>query len=67
MKSVLIEGLIDKILDVDEDIKSSNLKQLVAAKYEVVKYKKLTILKDIQKIFKEKIDEYTEAVEKRGG
>ena len=67
LKSVLIEGLIDKILDVDEDIKSSNLKQLVAAKYEVVKYKKLTILKDIQKIFKEKIDEYTEAVEKRGG
>ncbi|MBO6243433.1 MAG: DUF2357 domain-containing protein, partial [Clostridia bacterium] len=36
LKSVLIEGLIDKILDVDEDIKSSNLKQLVAAKYEVV-------------------------------
>ncbi len=66
LKSVLIEGLIDKILDVDEDMKSSNLKQLVAAKYEVVKYRKLTVIKDIQKIFKEKIDEYTKMVEKRG-
>jgi len=67
LKSVIVEGLIDKILDVDEDIKSSKLKQLVAAKYEVVKYKKLTILRDIQKIFKEKIDQYTNKVEKKRG
>jgi len=67
LKNVIIEGLIDKILDVDEDIKSSKLKQLVAAKYEVVKYKKLSVIQDIQKIFREKIDEYTKNVEKKRG
>ena len=42
---------------------SRQLHQLVAEKYEVIKYKKMAVLQDIQKIFKKHIDLYEEMVE----
>ena len=38
------------MLDVDDDITKEQLRQLVAEKYEVIKYKKMAVLQGIQKI-----------------
>lgn len=64
LKNIMVEGIIDKMLDVDNDITSQELKQLVAARYEVVRYKRMEVLQEIQKIFKKSIDNYTQNVEK---
>ena len=39
---------------------------MVAEKYEVIKYKKMAVLQDIQKIFKKNIELYEEKVEMKG-
>lgn len=66
IKAILMEQMIDKILDLDEDITEEQLKQLVAEKYEVIKYKKMQVLRDIQNVFKEHIKKYEEMIETEG-
>lgn len=63
IKALVVEQMLDKIMDCDEDITEEQLQQLVAEKYEVIKYKKMAVLQDIQKIFKKHIDKYEEMVE----
>lgn len=65
IKTIVLEQMIDKMLDLDENITEEQLKQMVAEKYEVIKYKKMAVLQDIQKIFKKHIDYYEERVETR--
>lgn len=66
IKGVILEQILDKMLDVDEDITEEQLRQMVAEKYEVIKYKKMAVLQDIQKIFKKYIDQYEDMVEMKG-
>ena len=66
VKALVIEQMLDKMLDLDEEITEEQLKQLVAEKYEVIKYKKMAVLQDIQKIFKKYINQYEEMVEAKG-
>ncbi len=66
IKGVILEQMLDKMLDVDEDITEEQLRQMVAEKYEVIKYKKMAVLQDIQKIFKKYIDQYEDMVEMKG-
>ena len=66
IKGVILEQMLDKMLDVDEDITEEQLRQMVAEKYEVIKYKKMAVLQDIQKIFKKYIDRYEDMVEMKG-
>lgn len=63
VKAIILEQMLDKMIDLDEDITEEQLHQLVAEKYEVIKYKKMAVLQDIQKIFKKHIDLYEEMVE----
>lgn len=63
VKALILEQMLDKMIDLDEDITEEQLHQLVAEKYEVIKYKKMAVLQDIQKIFKKHIDLYEEMVE----
>ena len=63
IKGIVVEQMLDKMLDIDEDITEEQLRQLVAEKYEVIKYKKMAVLQDIQKIFKKYIDRYEDMVE----
>ena len=67
IKNIMMEQLIDKMLDIDTNMTGQEIKQLVAARYEVIKYKKLEVLQEIQKIFKKNIDNYIQKVEKKGG
>lgn len=63
VKALVVEQMLDKIMDFDEDITEEQLQQLVAEKYEVIRYKKMAVLQDIQKIFKKHIEKYEERVE----
>lgn len=62
IKMLVIEQMLDKIMDFDEEITEEQLQQLVAARYEVIKYRKMAVLQDIQKIFKKHIEKYEEHV-----
>lgn len=66
VKAIVLEQMLDRMLDLDEDITEEQLKQMVAEKYEVIKYKKMAVLQDIQKIFKKHIEQYEETVEAKG-
>ena len=63
VQTIVLEQMIDKMLDLDENITEEQLQQMVAEKYEVIKYKKMAVLQDIQKIFKKHIEQYETKVE----
>lgn len=63
VKEFIVEQMLDKMLDIDSELTEEQLNNLVAEKYEVIKYKKMAVLQDIQKIFKNHIDKYEEMIE----
>lgn len=65
IKDAMVEQMINKMLDMDVDLTSDKLKQMIANRYETIKYKKLEVLQEIQKIYKTHIDKYIDKVEKR--
>ena len=66
VKAIVMEQMLDKMLDLDEEITEEQLQQMVAERYEVIKYKKMAVLQDIQKIFKKNIEQYEDMVEAKG-
>ena len=74
LKEKMVEQMLEKMVDMDED-ESENVNdngsaeqqliQMISDKYEVIKYKKTEIIKEIQQIFKKYIEKYEEQVEKR--
>lgn len=74
LKEELVEQMIEKMIDMEDD-ESENINgksdaeqqliQMILEKYEVIKYKKTEIIKEIQQIFKKYIEKYEEQVEKR--
>lgn len=74
LKEKMVEQMLEKMVDMDED-ESENINdngsteqqliQMISDKYEVIKYKKTEIIKEIQQIFKKHIEKYEEQVEKR--
>ena len=65
IQNIVIDQMIDKILEVDENLSEEQIKKLVAQKYEVIKYRKLAVVQEIQKIFKEHIKNYMSKIENR--
>ena len=65
IQNIVIDQMIDKILEVDENLSEEQIKNLVAQKYEVIKYRKLAVIQEIQKIFKEHIKNYMGKIENR--
>ena len=73
LKENMVEQMIEKIVDMEEDETENvnnagsaeqQLIQMISEKYEVIKYKKTEIIKEIQQIFKKYIVKYKEQVEK---
>ena len=62
IRDAMIGQMIDKMLDMDVDLTSDKLKQMIANSYEKIKYKKLEVLQEIQKIYKTHIDKYMDKV-----
>lgn len=63
IQDAMLEQLINNMLDVDVDLTSNKLKQMLGKIYEKIKYKKMEILQEIQKTYKTHIDKYLEEVE----
>ena len=63
MQDVILEKMIDKMIDLNLDLSEKEIKQLVATRYDVLKYKRMEVIKEIQKIFKSRIDIYARKVE----
>ena len=64
IKEEAVSSLIEKLLDMDIEITDTELKEMIAEKYEKIKYKKLEAIKEIQKTYKKYIDLYIQKVEK---
>lgn len=66
IKETMVDQMIEKMVDMETEVTEQELTQMIAQRYEVIKYKKLEIIKEIQQIFKKHIEKYEEQVEKRG-
>ena len=64
IKENILEQMIDKLVDLDSGITQEDLNNLISNKYEVIKYKRMEALKELQKVFRKHIDKY---IEKIGG
>ena len=65
ISNAILEQMLDKMIEMNTELTGQELKQMIAERYEVVRYKKMEILQEIQKIFKKNIDKYTKKVEKK--
>ena len=54
----LIANMVERTLDVNNNISEEQLKNLVARQYQVIKIKKQTTNKEIQDVFKKYISKY---------
>ena len=63
----ILDQMIEKMVDMNTELTSQELKQMIASKYEVIKYKKMEILREIQNIFKKHIDDYLQKINNKGG
>ena len=66
IQETMLDQMIEKMIDMDVEVTEEDLTQMIAQRYEVIKYKKTEIIKEIQQIFKKHIEKYEEQVEKRG-
>ena len=64
LKETILEQMVNNLIDMDQDLTGEELNKLIANKYEVIKYKKMEAIKEIQKVFREHIDKYLNKVEK---
>ncbi len=64
VKETILEQMVNNLVDMDQDLTEEELNKLIANKYEVIKYKKMEAIKEIQKVFREHIDKYLNKVEK---
>lgn len=64
IKETILEQMINNLVNMDADISEEELNKMIANKYEVIKYKKMEAIKEIQNIFREHIDKYLSKVEK---
>jgi len=65
IQETMVEQMIEKMVDMDVEVTEQQIQQMIANKYEVIKYKKTEIIKEIQQIFKKHIEKYETQVEKR--
>lgn len=54
----IINTMLDQMLTIDENITEDELKNIVLQQYEVIKYKNITNIKSLYKIFDKQIDKY---------
>ncbi len=64
IKQAILEQMVNSLVDMDQDLTEEDLNKLIANKYEIIKYKKVEAIKEIQKIFRTHIDKYLNKVEK---
>lgn len=65
MQNMVVDQMIDKMLEINENFSEDQIKDLIAKKYEIIKYKKTVVIQEIQKTFKEHIKQYMKKIGNR--
>lgn len=60
----LIANVVERTIDVNENLTEEQLKNLVSKQYRIVKYRRTTSNKEIQEIFKKHIAKYVQKINK---
>lgn len=58
----LVANMVEKTIDVNDQLTEQQLKDLVARQFKVIKYKKQTTNKEIQEVFKKYITKYVQKI-----
>lgn len=58
----LVANMIEKTIDMNDQLTEQQLKDLVARQYKIIKYKKQTSNKEIQEVFKKHITKYVQKI-----
>ena len=66
IKETILEQMINNLVNMDADISEEELNKMIANKYEIIKYKKMEAIKEIQNIFRTHINQYLDRIEKDG-
>lgn len=53
-----INQMLERVMDLDTNITENQLKEMIANKYEVIKYRNIATINEIQKVFKKHIEKY---------
>ena len=62
LKANMTNKIIEKLIDINPELTEEQLKNLLTSQFEVVKYKNLATIQEIQNIFKKHIDQYMETI-----
>ena len=62
IRAEITDSLLEQILTLNDDLTKEQLEEMIKNKYTVIKYKSLSSIGEIQKIFKKHIDEYLEQI-----
>ena len=65
MQNMVVDQMIDKMVEINENFSEDQIKDLIAKKYEIIKYKKTAVIQEIQKTFKEHIKQYMKKIGNR--
>ena len=61
----MLDQLINKMLDMNMELTDKQLENLIAEKYQKIKYKKLAVIQEINKIFKKHFEKYLQNIEEK--
>lgn len=62
LKEKITNNMLEKLIELNQELTEEELRKLLSSQFEVVKYKNLATLQEIQKIYKKHIDKYLEKI-----
>ena len=65
LQNIVLDQLINKMLDMNMELTDKQLENLIAEKYQKIKYKKLAVIQEINKIFKKHFEKYLQNIEEK--
>lgn len=65
LQNAVLDQLIDKMIDMNMGMTEEQLGEMIANRYEKIKYRKMEIIQEINKIFKKNFEKYLQKVENK--
>ena len=62
IKAQLTDNMLEQILALNDELTKEELEEMIGNKYTIIKYKNLSSIAEIQKIFKKRIEKYLEQI-----
>ena len=65
LQNAVLDQLLDKMIDMNMGMTEEQLGELIANRYEKIKYRKMEIIQEINKIFKKNFEKYLQKIENK--